>query len=186
MIKPIGQYCADEVWPRFGAILLSFDVLIAIVFGVWLALMREHAAVSHLKPSDVGTIGLTYSTIAFGFSLAGLTIALTLPDRTFVQSLAGATARGSRCNMFSNLLFVFSWTAFVHWLLVVWSVVVLLVGAGKAVLIPEGATVLHRIVLGIFGFLFIYGLAQFVSALLTLSQVGRLYIAELLRGNERR
>ena len=184
MIRPIRQYCRDEVWPRFGSIFLSMDMFLAIAAGFWLALMREHAAVAHLRPSDVGTIGLTYSTIAFGFSLAGLTIALTLPDRRFVKTLAAQVAPGATCNAFSNLLFVFSWTAFVHWLLVVASVVVLVHSGVESVLMPEFATKTHRGTIGVFGFLFAYGISQFVAALLALSQVGRLYISELLRPDD--
>lgn len=170
MISGLSWYCRDEVWPRFGRIVLSANALIALLAGVALGMVPTDRAVAQLALAEVGSTGLTYSTIAFGFSLAGLTIALTLPSRKFVQALA------DRKNAFSDLLFVFSWTAIVHWLLVVWSVVLFAAYGTKTELLPEGPTIGRRVMVGAFGFLLVYCVCQFVTALLTLSQLGALYI----------
>jgi hypothetical protein len=178
MIRSFFQYCRDEIRPRWWPILASPDTVLAVVGGLALSRMDSTTAVARLPMDQVATTALTYSTIAFGFSLAGLTIALTLPDAGFVRSLATTRGRQGK-NSFSNLLFVFSWTALVHWVLVVASIG-LLAGYGRdVVLLPASGSRGARTCVGMFGGVVVYGLCQFVVTVLTLSQVGSLYIENL-------
>jgi hypothetical protein len=60
---------------------------LSAVAGVVVGLLAPHFA-SDTKLGDALTIVLAYAAIAFGFSVAGLTVALTLPDEDFVHDLA--------------------------------------------------------------------------------------------------
>lgn len=77
---------------------------------------------------DAVAVTIAYAAIAFGFAVAGLTVALTLPDDKFVHHLATAKPKNERLrnnprkpNAYSDLLFVYSWTALLHWLVIVCS-----------------------------------------------------------------
>jgi hypothetical protein len=62
------------------------------------------------KLGEVLTIVLAYAATAFGFSVAGLTVALTLPDAAFVHELATKKPTGKfaeltrKPNAYSDLL----------------------------------------------------------------------------------
>lgn len=180
MIGPVSSYCSHEVWPRAGRVLLTFESILAAVAGVAAGLRGDHMAMGRIDASTAATVLMTYATMAFGFSLAGLTIALTLPDKEFATTLANDRPRGETdADSYSDLLFVFSWTAAAHWLLVVSSILLLVMFDPKNAVLPSDAGTARRLFVGVTGGLVIYGVCQFLITLITLSQVGRLYISAL-------
>jgi hypothetical protein len=137
------------------------------------------------KLGEVLTIVLAYAAIAFGFSVAGLTVALTLPDAAFVHELATRKPTGKlaeltrKPNAYSDLLFVYSWTAAWHWVVLVLGFGELAIyGAGRRVAgsgIPPATQILD----GLLVLATAYAVLQFLVTLITLSQVGNRYIERL-------
>jgi hypothetical protein len=87
MFRTLGRYVRREAFPRRVEILRGGEFWIAAIAGIIVALLAPHFA-SDTKLGDALTIVLAYAAIAFGFSVAGLTVALTLPDAEFVRELA--------------------------------------------------------------------------------------------------
>jgi hypothetical protein len=114
-----------------------------------------------------------------GFCLAGLTIVLTVPDREFIEQLVSHKREGSRFDSYSGLLFVFSWTAIVHWIAIVSTVIVFLRYGTQSEFLSMAATAKHRLVVGVFTLINVYGLFQFLIMLATLTQVGSLYVGKI-------
>jgi hypothetical protein len=81
---------------------------------------------------------IAYASIALGFCVAGLTISLTLPDRDFASHLATLKCPGQSTNSYSDLLFVFSWTAIAHWGVILMLFVVILLTESGSALLPIG------------------------------------------------
>jgi hypothetical protein len=175
LIKTIWQYSRDEIKPRFKDIILGSELWIAGIIGVVCAYAGDDL-IGHTKVGDIVGGLLTYASIAFGFCLSGLTIALTLPSQDFVKKLASTKLGGKKNNAFSDLLFVFSWTALCHWLVIVLTIGSILLLGSNAIILPHESYQSHRIIFGFVLFISIYGIFQFLITLITISQVGRLYI----------
>ena len=67
----------------------------------------------------------------------------------------------------------------IHWFAVVGAVAVLVFCGSDQKVLPVGASTIRHAVVGFLTFLSIYGVSNFLIALITLSQVGRLYILKL-------
>ncbi len=142
--------------------------------AVFLGLGNRGVFSNHPRVGDVVTGGIAYASIALGFCIAGLTISLTLPDAHFTRRLA--TTDIGPANAYSALLFVFSWTAVVHWCAVVVMFVVALSADSGLPLVPFGSSAIRLCVVSFTAGLYAYCLCQFLITIITLSQVGRVYI----------
>ena len=144
--------------------------------GIW----GGDMALASLDTDKLVAAVLAYAALALGFCLAGLTIALTLPDRSFAEFLADferiPEAQGAR-NAFSELIFVFSWTATAHWMVIVISLVTLVTQGSGDVPTFSGDCSVGAVLVALLAGMLTYALAQFLVTVLTLSEVGRVYIS---------
>ncbi len=175
MIRALSQYMTDEAVPRWKAILLGWEMIISgVVLGFFVSFGGRFFS-EHPKVNDVTTGLIAYASIALGFCVAGLTISLTLPEPKFTLRLAThKTEVGT--NAYSDLLFVFSWTAFAHWLAVLILFVVVLLVDGSSPLLPTARSLWRVWTTGLIAALCTYCLCQFLITLITLSQVGSVYV----------
>jgi hypothetical protein len=132
------------------------------------------------KVGDLTTGLIAYTAIALGFCVAGLTISLTLPDQDFVTNLALPMKSGEKTNAFSDLLFVFSWTAIAHWIALVALFGSALFVESQSALLLAGYSTLRLATVSIIACVCTYCLCQFFITLVTLSQIGRVYIQHLI------
>lgn len=177
MFKALKVYFVEDVGPRFWEILFSVETGLAVLAG-WAAI-RFCSGMDDPTRLAVISAGLSYASIAFGFCIAGMTIALTLPDRNFAVTLAKRHPNGSASDSYSALLFVFSWTAVVHWAAIILFIVALMLPkAGLAADLPDW---LSKAFLGLTGAVSALGLIQFLLTVMTLTQVGKAYIKNLLK-----
>ena len=95
-----------------------------MVIGGTIYKYAQGTAFSKVKVGEITGALLTYVAIAVGFALAGLTLALTLPDRGFARLLADKVLPKlpSKPNAYSDLLFVFSWTGLLLWMVIVLAI----------------------------------------------------------------
>lgn len=175
MIRAISHYVRDEAAPRIRKIIFSTEFFVAIALGILAAKWGDSANLADVKIGDVVATLLTYSAIAFGFCLSGLTVALTLPNDTFVRYLAKLKPNAKTFDAYSDLMFVFSWTALIHWIDVVALVVVLILAGANQKVLPPTASSTQKTVVGALTFFITYGIFQFMLTLITLAQVGRVY-----------
>lgn len=179
MIKPLFQYLRDEGIPRFGKIVVSTETAISILTGVVFLKWGDQLFSQAPKIGDVTNGLIAYASIALGFCVAGLTISLTLPDQDFAAKMA--LLKGDEpTNSYSDLLFVFSWTAVAHWfaLVVLFTLALFTDSAGP--LLPPGHSRLRGWLVAIIAAICAYCLCQFLITLITLSQVGNVYIKHLI------
>jgi hypothetical protein len=182
MIKSLLLYLREETFPRTAEIFKGSELWIAIAVGVVSGRWGYLVIPETTEVSDVGLALLTYAAIALGFCLAGLTLVLTLPHQEFITRLANSRPKKSKHDSYSNLLFVFTWTSIVHWILIIVCVVVLVLAGSNQPILPIGS-LRHWIMTGVMAGLATYCLLQFLITLFTLSQVGRLHIVSLQKDN---
>jgi len=196
VIRAIWGYLRDEVLPRWQAVIFGSELWLAIVIGITCGIWGDDLALAHAKVGDITSAVLTYAAIAFGFCLSGLSLVLALPDREFATRLARSSPTGSRASHYSELIFVFSWTAIIHWLDVAGSIALFVFcGSEERVFPPcdyarskvnlldfvhrEWFWIDRRLVVFAATFLTVYAVFQFLITLITLAQVGRVYIDSL-------
>ena len=197
MLTECVRFLFRQVVPRWLTLLGGAEFWVAGTLSVLFALNLRRNGLWHSSVGAVSTAALAYAAVGFGFSLAGLVLALTLPDARFAHTLATKTRsrvaegrffrlrlarrklqhRGA--NPYSDLLFIFTWTALAHWVMVVVSFAFLIEYGFAAKLIPGDITTVHRVMLGIWAFVSLYAVELFLLTLITLSQVGRVYIGYL-------
>jgi len=182
MIKETNDYVRNETLPRFREIIFGSELWVAIAIAVAIAYWGGDLNLSRIKVSSVTGAVLNYSAIAFGFAVTGMTLAISIPDRKLAVKMAKTHAGKAKKCAYSSLIFVFSWTALSHLLLILFCIVLL---AG----IPDDRLIINlndrthelceKIVIGLMSFLTIYGFLQFFITIITISQVGDVYINEL-------
>ena len=179
MIKTLWNYFREDVACRAPAIVFTSEMLIAMLVAVAFGWRGER--VFHDGPNviDIAPIVLSYAAIAMGFCVAGLTVSLTLPDREFAEYLAKSRPHRQPGDSYSDLLFVFSWTAVCHWFAIIGLVIAILFSPKTQSLMEYGAPVWSRWLGGFVVFICLYSFFQFLITLVTLSQVGSVYIAQL-------
>lgn|GEM_PF-3538220 len=186
MLLALFSFGRSDVLRRLRQILVSSEVVLALFAAVGPGIWGSRLPIGKTSTGDVVLALLSYAAIAFGFSVAGLTLVLTAPDESFAHLLAWAdpSKRGRsdnppEQNSYSNLLFIFSWTAIAHWAVVVGGFALLVVLGNDNGLIPDGSSTRHRLVVGVVAFCTVYAIELFLITVITLSQVGSTYIARL-------
>jgi phosphoglycerol transferase MdoB-like AlkP superfamily enzyme len=185
MINATRQYLRDEIGPRAGNIIGGSELWLSLLIGIACAVWGDQILLGKTKIGDMVSGLLTYASIAFGFCLAGLTLALTLPDRSFAKRLATSKVSNRKQDAYSDLLFVFSWTAICHWVAIVAFIVALVVAGPQSDILPSTAPISRRVFVAVIAFITAYGVLRFLITLITLSQVGRLYIMSLSNDQKR-
>lgn len=192
MIRALLDFGAREVLSRARRILVSSEVVIAFAAGVLVVIFADELPFTRTSTGDVVFVVLAYAAIAFGFSVAGLTVVLTAPDRSFASQLAwsepstaGLASEPPRTNSYSNLLFIFSWTAIAHWLVVIVSLGVLGALGSDTPLLGDGSSLKHSVGVGLFVGITIYAAELFLVTVITLSDVGDAYVKTLQRRRPR-
>jgi hypothetical protein len=179
MIETLLSYLKREVLPRWKTIIFTSEfalsLLVACLVG-WLGPGSFHS--KPLMNEFVAAVA-AYAAIAMGFCVAGMTIALTLPSKELMERLATKTIPGVHGNSLSGLLFVFSWTAFVHWFAVLLMFTALLVYGSDQPLLGPDASAAWRVGASITCAFVFYCLCQFAITIITISQAGEVYIDEL-------
>jgi len=185
MINATRQYLRDEIGPRVESIIGGSELWLSLFIGIACAVWGDQILLGKAKIGDIVGGLLTYASIAFGFCLAGLTLALTLPDQNFVKKLATSKVSNRKHDAYSDLLFVFSWTAICHWVAIVAFIAALVLAGPQSDILPAAAPISRRVVVAVIAFITAYGVLRFLITLITLSQVGRLYIMSLHNDTKR-
>lgn len=184
MFRAIILYVQTEVGPRWRKIVTSSQLIasatIAVVSGVWGPIIGG----GPLELGDVALSLLAYGAVSFGFSVASLTLVLAIPHARFSAWLATTGSKNDR-SRYQDLLFVFSWTAVAHWLLIVIVLALLAVNGTDAPLVPVGSSTRLRVSVALLSFSTSHGVFQFLVALITLAQFGRVYVGYLAQAEER-
>jgi hypothetical protein len=186
MIEPLIQYLRDEGFPRLNKIVLTWETAISlfVAFSFW----QWGNQLFSLSPKvgDLTTGLIAYAAIALGFCVAGLTISLTIPDQDFASKLAVLKKDEESTNAYSDLLFVFSWTAIAHWFALVVLFALTLFTESNGPLLPAGHSSLRGWIVSFVACVCTYCLCQFLITLITLSQIGNVYITHLIECHTRK
>lgn len=183
MIKAIGDFVGRDLRPRWVRIVVSAHFLGAVTFTALFALGIIELPVEEQPASNLSGIAITYAAIAFGFSLSTALVLLTLPRLEFLLFLKSEQGATSDSNALEDLLFIFVWTGILHWGLIAMTILLWSASEPGAPLLASTSSWLDRLLVGGWMGVGIYALAQFLVSIITLQQLGRVYVTQ---GLERR
>lgn len=171
-MKALWSFIRSDVWPRRREILLNGQVVVVVIV---LGLVAILSCGREIRIDILPEIGIGYAAIALGFTLSGALAALTLPDQAFVDALVKRTLPGRFGNAYQSLVFVFTWTAFVHWLLLLELIGLWAIFGDKSIVIAAERSCMETFVWLAALFVPSYAVLQFMVAILTVGQVAGVY-----------
>lgn len=179
MTKPLARddvrYFRGQVWPRRRRILFTKRVLIVALLALATGLACTHIPVGNVSVSLLATAGLSFAALSFGACVTGAVLALTLPSPE-VRIWATTSSGGGRHSDYSDLIFIFTWSGLAQLVVVVASILGLLFGGDMKAAPPNGGA-LNSVWVALSALIFFYALAQLVTAITTISQMGTVLIA---------
>lgn len=176
MLRTLKRFAFEEGAPRWKEIVFSSTPWLASAVGFVVSKHLINSADS-ISAHNFANASLTYSSIAFGFCVTAVTMCLAISDGVFVRKLV-ARKRKESCKhgAFSDLIFIFTWTAFMHIVLVATSLIALFRYKSTDPLFHPACRWWETGAAGAFVALQVYALMQFLTTVLTLSSVAKVYI----------
>lgn len=169
---PLLSYLRQECGPHWRSML--FDRQIAYSAAAVPLALYWPGTPNSFAVGKLADVSQSYGAISLGFALTIYTIALTLPHPEIVKLLAANRPDGTRTDAYTKLLFVFSWTAVAQCVLVISAFAMQLMVDTS---LPLRRNTFHwhsDIVVGATVFLLVYAVLQFLSAILSVAQLGRI------------
>lgn len=191
MLKQLkGLFCSGFLrvcyrFLRFGVlrhasdIFLTQETLIAISLAGLVYMAAPIFGGRSGKLTDLALGFLGYAAIALGFCVGATTVALTFPDRDFLSKLATSQRKDKPGDALSGLLLVFSWTAIVHWIAIIYVAALLLFFGHREAPFLEVTSVKWRLVASGTCALCAYSLMQFLITVLSLWQAGTAFASDI-------
>lgn len=169
MIDSLWSYVSVEVAPRFHRILFTSHPWIAAIGAMGICAGYLPVA-ADTKFYDISGLFLTYDTVVIGFCVTAMAICFSFSKR-FSAILCKAMIAGF--SAYEDLIFVFSWTSFIH---MISSVLIIftyfsLGNFSFFDLINKGFDLFLFFIL----FFQFYSILQFFVTIVTVHQVAKLY-----------
>jgi hypothetical protein len=179
MIKSILHYIKNETHPRICCIILGSEFLISALLCLLMGYFGPKLGLDKVKISSLSGAFLNYSAIAFGFAVTGMTLAISIPSKELAVKMAKTKVSKNHHSTYSDLIFVFSWTAVVHLISILACLSFIMLTTDTQMILSSPPQRIERALLAASSFLMLYGLANFLITIITISQVGAVYINDL-------
>ena len=173
------HFLSGQVRPRWRQISSRPRVAVVVLLGVAIGCAAPHMPLGRVRVTDLATAGLAFSALSFGACITGAVLALTLPAQENSDWIT-YTEEGHRHSYYSDLIFVFTWSAAAQIGVVVVSAVALIAG-GDNNAAPPGSWTSNRVLVGLAATIFFYALAQLWTVIETISQLGFVRISTFAR-----
>lgn len=179
ILRVLFRFARDGVRGRVEEIVFTQESFLSIAAGFAFAIWGQKICADSAKLSDFSLGFLGYAAIALGFCVGATTVALTLPERSFLLKLATTERKSKPGDALSGLLFIFCWTAVVHWFVIVWLIILLTIFGHCETVLFVSPTPFTRALGGLTVSACSYALMQFLITVLTLWQAGTAFIHDL-------
>jgi hypothetical protein len=174
------HYWRGQVWPRRRQLLTDRTLILAICGGALLTALAWHQPLGKAKISDLAGAELAFASISFGACVTGAVLALTLSPRDRISEWAGIVLPGKRFSIYSDLMFVFTWSAVSQLGVIVAAGLGFFLG-GDGSIGPSRPRWSHIALLSLNCTIIIYALAQLFTIIATISQLAVVLTVEKTR-----
>lgn len=165
------QYFAGQVRPRLRAIVFHRTTYLACFASVVLYVCARWTTFGDVPIEAIRTNLTAYAALSFGASISGCILILTLPSREFIRIASSHRIGGRRQSSYSDLLFVFTFSA-VAQLWTIGVVVAMFALGGSEAVLADGARATHHLLFLLAAFVVVFSLVRLVVVVTTVSQLG--------------
>jgi len=167
----LNNFWACQVWQRRARLFSRRRGILAVVIGLAAAFLIPRIGNEQALVSDLAATSLTFASISFGACLTGAVLALTVPSKVQRDDWSQSSLPGSPFSHFSDLVFVFTWSAMSQLAVVGASVGLYLTEAPPTTIATQHVDVALQIFLGILGAVGINAVLQLTAVVRTISQL---------------
>lgn len=178
-----GQYWRGQVWGRRSKLVKDRSLWLALVVGTILTASSRHLPVVDMHISDLSSAALTYASIAFGACITSLVLAVGLFPIERVKTWSTQGEAGSQFSHFSDLVFVFTWSATAQLAVIAFGLGGFFFGADITV-VPDSPRLSHWLLLYASCVTLLYAFLQLFTVVSTLSQMAWVTITETQKAKE--
>lgn len=160
-----------QVAPRLPSLILDLHLYMALLGGSALAYITPQQPVAKLDIAVLAGAIMALASIAFGACITGAVLAITLAPRERITRWGQGQAKGSHFSHFSELIFVFVWSALAQLALIVVAGLAFIFG-GAHIMWPEQFGGFQRVLIGGAGAVAMYAFIQLYNVVKAILQVG--------------
>lgn len=183
MIGTVYHYFKKYVRPERRRVLMSIQPWLAIFLALVIVI---HPGISErFLAFEAIQILVNYNFMAFGFTIAALTIVFAVPNSKFIEFMFEASERRPDLGAgpWEDALFVMSWNGFAHFIALIASLLTLAISynfkVDHAPLVYDVSVISSKSIYGLFWAVQIYALMQFLETLLSTYLFCSTYIRSL-------
>lgn len=169
--RPPTAYYLGQVVPRLRKILCHWTSVLTILASICLYLCARWTSFGDVPIASLRSNLTAYAALSFGASIGGCVLVVTLPSRDFIRTVSLHKLEGSCHSSYSDLLFVFTFSAMAQ--LATIGVVVAMYGLGGSEQVLADRTGLsHHVLLILAAVVVVFSVLRLVLVVTTLSQLG--------------
>lgn len=167
-----SSYWQYQVWNRRKKLISRRLSILGVLAGLAVAFGLPRIASQGISSSNVASAIMTFASIAFGACLTGAVLALTLPSDKLRKELSEHhTPKDSKFSDFSDLVFVFTWSAISQLPLILGGIFLLFVGGNFFTGHSHPREIWFRSCLGLITFFGVNALAQLIAVVKAISSM---------------
>ncbi len=174
------RFWRGQVAGRIGRLVRDRVLLLSVLLAAATTAAVRWLPLRELKISEVAAAGLSFGSLAFGACVTGAVLSISLAPAERVVAIATRGLPGQPFSHYSDLIFVFTWSAMAQLGVVMASLIALAIGGGGLVG-PAQPYVTHTLLVFLALSVTIYAVAQLFTVVNTISQLGVVIIAEANR-----
>ena len=166
-----NKYYWGQVVPRLRKILGHWTFVLTIMASICLYLCAHWTSFGDVSIASLRSNLTAYAALSFGASIGGCVLILTLPNRDFIRTISLHKLEGSCHSSYSDLLFVFTFSAMAQ--LATIGVVVAMYGlGGSEQVLADHTSLSHHVLLILAAVVVVFSVLRLVLVVTTLSQLG--------------
>ena len=173
MLDSALSYVSKQAAKQYGRVLFTTHPYLSGVIAISYYFYREDLRRAELSLSSLFAVFLTYNTVVFGFCIAALALAIAIPNEQFLKFISERDEKNR--TPYRDLIFVFSWTAVVHWISFVFLFSITIFEGVNYIIPPDNFSILPVFIFYLFAWVQLYALFQFLVNIFTVFEVADLY-----------
>ena len=169
--RPPTAYYLGQVVPRLRKILWHWTFVLTIMASICLYFCARWTSFGDVSIASLRSNLTAYAALSFGASIGSCVLVLTLPNRDFIRAVSLHKLEGSCHSSYSDLLFVFTFSAMAQ-LATIGAVVAMYGLGGTEQVLADHASLSHHVLLILAVVVVVFSVLRLVLVVTTLSQLG--------------
>ena len=170
--------CTKLHWRKIA---FSANPYIALIIALLFAIQPDQLSIHPYNIKDITNVTTNYNLVILGFSITAIALVIAIPSPEFLQFIANEKVKGN--SPYRDLIFVISWTSFLHLMSFMLSIFFIFYLGGEFVFVFDGSITALYITSWIYLFFQTYSILQLVNVVIATFFLADLYAQHLAQKN---